>query len=60
MGACCSNETQEDKETNFGKGTKLKTQGRAKYNMPDLNKIPLDTVVKVQAMIRGYLTRRMV
>lgn len=57
MGNCCSNETQEDRETSFGKGGKYKTQSR---QARDINLIPLSTIIRVQSLIRGYLTRKMV
>jgi len=39
----------------------MKTKGRNKRQInSDLNNIPLMTVIKAQALMRGFLTRRMV
>ena len=38
----------------------MKTQSRHRYNRSDLNSIPITTIVRVQALIRGFLVRKMV
>ena len=54
MGTCCGGSKSNAKgETNLqAKGTSPQTQ--------DLNKIPIFTVIKAQALLRGFLARRRV
>lgn len=51
MGNCCSNDTQTDNEQNMN----LKMKSRR-----DLNKISVYSIIKMQALIRGFLTRRVI
>ena len=58
MGNCCTNETQEDKERNMNRNA---IRGRVNArDRAELDSIPLYLVVRIQAMVRGFLTRRAV
>ena len=50
MGNCCSNETQNDLDQNMN----LKAKKR------ELKNIPIHMVIKIQALVKGFLTRRMI
>lgn len=47
MGSCCAKD-----------GTKNKDANLARKDMQGLNKLPIFTVIKAQALIRGFLARR--
>jgi hypothetical protein len=49
MGSCCAKD-----------GTKTKDANLARKDMQGLNKLPVFTVIKAQALIRGFLARRKV
>ena len=51
MGNCCSNETQDNNDQNINKISKSRR---------DLKAIPIHTVVRMQALIRGFIARRVV
>ena len=56
--ACCSNKDVEDKDTNL---SRRKRSGKKNTVNEDFGKkLPLATVIKFQAIIRGFLTRRQV
>lgn len=48
MGNCCGNETQHDRDMNMNKAS---IKGNKNIN------IPVHQIVKLQALIRGFLTR---
>ena len=58
MGNCCSNDAKEElsKETNMSKQA---MQSKARYKKHN-NQYPIYTIIKAQALIRGFLTRKMV
>jgi len=58
MGNCCSNDAQEEgtQETNMSKNAMTSKTRKQSLN----NKYPIYTIIKAQALIRGFLTRKMV
>ena len=50
MGNCCSNDDKNDVEQNMNK----------KAGKRDLKQIPIHSVIRMQALVKGFLTRRMV
>ena len=59
--ACCGNKDVNDKDANLSRKSRTKKKGGK--NAPKIDEnwskdLPLFTVIKFQAIIRGYLARR--
>ena len=59
MGNCCSNDANEGEGTQEQNMTKNAMKTKARKKQPN-NQYPIYTIIKAQALIRGFLTRKMV
>jgi len=61
MGAsCCGGEEKRDKDANLmrGRSGMKSTKGNVKIDDKTMSMLPIATVIKMQAIMRGYMARK--
>ena len=59
MGTCCGGKSRQDNDTNMlHKGSKINSKLPTTMDPKMMSTLPISTVVKIQSLFRGYLTRK--
>lgn len=59
MGTCCGGKSRQDNDTNMlHKGSKVNSKSPPTIDPKFMQALPIKTVVKIQALFRGFLTRK--
>jgi len=61
MGTCCGGKSRQDTDTNLlHKGYKVNSKLPGSIDSKHFGSLPISMIVKIQAMFRGFLTRKKV
>lgn len=59
MGTCCGGKSRQDNDTNMlHKGSKVNSKLPATMDPKMMSTLPINMVIKIQSLFRGYLTRK--